>query len=106
MHSVALKKVILMMCLDLSFQLYNKSKHISFVVNSYMYVFVQMPCTCVYTRWSHVFSQQAKTEEEVLSEREGLEKDKVWVVHSRGFTLGTVHQSPTHHSNLTRLQVL
>ena len=54
---------------------------------------------------------QAKTEEEVLSERQGLQQELVWIVHKSGFTLGTlVQDSPkrnaiSNHATFIRQQV-
>lgn len=38
----------------------------------------------------NLFLLQAKTEAEVLSEKEGLYQERVWLVHKGGFCLGTV----------------
>ena len=59
-----------------------------------------------------VLFMQAKTEAEVLLEKEGLSQDRVWVVHKRGFSLGTVvHDSPkktvlSTHVSFFRVQVI
>ena len=45
---------------------------------------------------------QAKTEAEVILEREGLEQEKIWVIHKSGFTLGTlIDDSPKRSSQYT-----
>jgi hypothetical protein len=45
---------------------------------------------------------QAKTEAQVLLEREGLAQDRVWVVHKGGFCLGmVVRDSPKRASALS-----
>ena len=46
-------------------------------------------------------SLQAKTEDEVKMEREGLSKENVWVVHKAGFTQGTVVQDTPKKSSLS-----
>ena len=43
---------------------------------------------------------QAKTEAEVLLEREGLSQERVWVVHKGGFCLGTIVQDSPKKSTL------
>ena len=54
---------------------------------------------------------QAKTEAEVISEREGLEQEKIWLIHKNGFTLGTlISDSPKrasqyNHYSMMRSQV-
>ncbi len=43
---------------------------------------------------------QARTEAEVRMEREGLNKESVWVVHKAGFTQGTVVQDSPKKTSL------
>ena len=62
----------------------------------------------MYTPHTH---PQAKTEAEVISEREGLELEKIWLIHKNGFTLGNlVSDSPKrtsqyNHYSMVRSQV-
>lgn len=60
----------------------------------------------------HFPSIQAKTEVQVRLEKEGLEQERVWVVHKRGFCLGIImHESPkkstalSTHVSFSRIQV-
>ena len=49
-----------------------------------------------------LFFPQAKTEAEVMLEKEGLSQERVWVVHKGGFCLGTVvHDSPKKSTTLS-----
>ena len=54
---------------------------------------------------------QAKSVEEVLSDKRGLEHERVWVVHKAGFSLGTVQPETSltsnfpSHFNIIRYQV-
>ena len=57
-------------------------------------------------------SPQARSEEEVLSDKQGLEQERVWVVHRAGFSLGTVQAEDTSapsnfssHFSIIRYQV-
>ena len=57
---------------------------------------------------SHI---QAKSVEEVLSDKQGLERERVWVVHRGGFSLGTVQPEAavssafSTHFSIVRYQV-
>ena len=45
--------------------------------------------------------------EEVLSEKDSLSKERVWVVHRGGFSLGTiVHDSPRRTNLLTHVSLV
>ena len=54
---------------------------------------------------------QAKSVEEVLSDKQGLERERVWVVHRGGFSLGTVQPEAavsstfSTHFSIVRYQV-
>ena len=63
----------------------------------------QLSCDLIMISSSPLLSvAKAKSIEEVLSEKDNLEQERVWVVHKDGFSLGTVvRDSPKQSTTMS-----